>query len=427
MLLGIGPVDPSGGRGIIGRFFRNSGLKGGLTEPYSKNRPTYRIETNLKSIRGNSQDFYNRRGLKNNTESQVKKTQMRNGRVGSLGSKMNIQSQTKLASKFILLALLILVPLVAYAGLRSFVTGMFKSASADQEYTQNSQNMALLQAATAPSNAPSGGGDIAIVDDTSLLAENSGVAAGAKDHSSDQISIYVVRKGDTLSSIAKMFNVTTNTIVWSNDITGNKVSPGDRLVILPISGVRHTVKKGDTLQSIAKKYKGDLEEIAQFNDLTASSKIAVGDMVIIPDGEMFSGHTTTKTTTSTSVKKVQQYLSAPSYNGYYARPVSGGVKSQGIHGHNGVDIASAFGSNIFASADGEVIVSKSSGYNGGYGSYIVIKHGNGTQTLYAHLSGVQVSVGDTVSQGQVIGNMGSTGKSTGTHLHFEVRGARNPF
>ncbi len=353
-------------------------------------------------------------------------TQVRKGRVGAQGSKMNIQSQTKLASKLFLVALFVLVPLVAFAGIRSFVTSMFKSASADQEYTQNSQNMALLQAATAPSNSPSGGGDIAIVDDSSLLAENSGVAAGAKDHSTDQISIYVVRKGDTLSSIAKMFNVTTNTIVWSNDIIGNKVSPGDRLVILPISGVRHTVKKGDTLQSIANKYKGDLEEIAQFNDLTASAKLAVGDMVIIPDGEMLSGHETIVSTAS-SVKKVQQYLAAPKYDGYYMRPIIGGVKSQGIHGHNGVDLVSTFGSSILASADGEVIVSKSSGYNGGYGSYIVIKHGNGTQTLYGHLSGVQVSVGDQVSQGQTIGNMGSTGKSTGTHLHFEVRGASNPF
>lgn len=303
---------------------------------------------------------------------------------------------------------------------------MFKSASADQEYAQNSQNMTLLQAATAPSNAPVGDGGIAIVDDSSLLAENSGVTSGTKDISSDQISIYVVRSGDTLSSIAKMFNVTTNTIIWSNDIVGSKVSVGDRLVILPISGVRHTVKSGDTLQSIAKKYKGDLEEIAQFNDLSVSAKLAVGEMIIIPDGEVLSGHTGSKTT-STSVKKVQQYLSAPQYNGYYLRPIISGVKSQGIHGHNGVDLASAFGSGILASADGEVIVAKSSGYNGGYGSYIVIKHANGTQTLYAHLSGVQVSVGQTVYQGQVIGNMGSTGKSTGTHLHFEVRGARNPF
>lgn len=363
-----------------------------------------------------------RRGLKNNT-----KTLSRRGRVGSHDSKMNTEEVSKLVTKVVLILMLISVPFIASASIRSFVFGMFKDASAEVDFVQNSQNMALLQAATAPQNQPVGGGDIAIVDDSSLLAETSGVAASKKEHTSDQITIYVVRKGDTLSGIAKMFNVTTNTIIWSNDIKGNTVSPGDRLVILPVSGVRHTVKKGETLQSIAKKYGGDLEEITQFNDLTVGAKLAVGDVVIIPDGEMLSGHTTTKTTTSTSAKKVQQYLSAPSYSGYYIRPIIGGVKSQGIHGHNGVDLVSNFGANILAAADGEVIVAKSSGYNGGYGSYIVIRHGNGTQTLYAHLSGVQVSVGEQVSQGQVIGNMGSTGKSTGTHLHFEVRGARNPF
>ncbi len=382
-----------------------------------------RIETNITRIRGNSQEAPHQNGLKNKTVRKVRRS-----RVGSYDKGADKESIIKLFTKFIFACLLIAIPFVASAGIRSFVFGMFKDASADVEFVQNSQNMALLQAATAPSNQPLGGGDIAIVDDSSLLAETSGVAATAKDHlSSDQITIYVVRKGDTLSGIAKMFNVTTNTIVWSNDISGNTVSPGDRLVILPVSGVRHVVKKGDTLQSIAKKYSGDLEEITQFNDLTAGEKLSVGDVVIIPDGEMFSGHSTTKTTTSTSVKKVQQYLSAPSYSGYYIRPIVGGVKSQGIHGHNGVDLVSHFGSDILAAADGEVIVAKSSGYNGGYGSYVVIKHGNGTQTLYAHLSGVQVSVGQNVSQGQVIGNMGSTGKSTGTHLHFEVRGARNPF
>src|SRR6185503_16107771 len=106
----------------------------------------------------------------------------------------------------------------------------------------------------------------------------------------------------------------------------------------------------------------------------------------------------------------------------------GGIKTQGIHGHNGVDLASSYGSDILASAEGEVIISKNSGWNGGYGSYIVIKHGNGTQTLYGHLSATTVSVGDHVTQGQLIGKMGHSGQvtgHTGTHLHFEIRGARN--
>jgi len=341
---------------------------------------------------------------------------------------MNKKNDTTLLTKVVFLLFFISVPVVAFASIRSFVTGMFRGNTEESVFIHNSQNMALLQAAVAPQNQPVGGGDIAIVDNSSLLAENSGVSASSKEASYDQITTYVVREGDTLSTIAKMFNVTTNTIVWSNDIKGNKVSPGDRLVILPVSGVRHTVKRGDTLSTIAKSYKGDVEEIAQFNDLPVDAKLAVGDTVIIPDGEMLGSHSaTSKTVSPTSTKTLQKYLSAPKYDGYYIRPLIGGIKTQGVHGNNGVDIAAAFGTPILASASGEVIVAKGSGWNGGYGSYVVIRHGNGTQTLYAHLSGVQVSVGETVYQGQTIGNMGSTGKSTGTHLHFEVRGARNPF
>lgn len=415
----IGLVDLWFSFGILKEFFRNTVVKDGLTKPFIQ---IGRIETKLTRIRGNSQEAPRQSGLKNKTIRLA-----RRNRVGSQDEGSDKSVVAKLLTKVIFSCLLVAIPLVASAGIRSFVFGMFKDASADTEFAPNSQNMALLQAATAPTNQPSGGGDIAIVDESSLLAETSGVAASAKDRTLDQITTYIVRKGDTLSSIAKMFNVTTNTIVWSNDISGNKVSPGDRLVILPISGVRHTVKKGDTVQSIAKKYNGDVTDIAEFNEISVDTKLAIGDIVIIPDGEILSGHDSSSKTSATSVKKVQQYLSAPKYDGYYIRPVIGGVKTQGIHGHNGVDLASNFGANILAAADGEVIIAKSSGYNGGYGSYIVIKHDNGTQTLYGHLSGVQVSVGDQVSQGQVIGNMGSTGKSTGTHLHFEVRGARNPF
>ena len=108
------------------------------------------------------------------------------------------------------------------------------------------------------------------------------------------------------------------------------------------------------------------------------------------------------------------------------RPVDG-PRTQGLHGYNGVDLASPSGTLIRAAASGDVIVSKSSGWNGGYGLYAVIRHNNGTQTLYAHNSLNLVTVGEHVVRGQIIGRVGSTGKSTGPHLHFEVRGARNPF
>jgi len=283
----------------------------------------------------------------------------------------------------------------------------------------NSQNMALLQATLSPMQGLSSTSpEIAIVDDIFISNENQKISDDAKTIDDAQISVYVVRSGDTLPAIAKMFGVTINTIRWGNDLKNDKLTPGETLVILPISGVQHTVKSGETLQGITKLHKGDLNEVLQYNNLTLSSKLAVGDIIIIPDGEITTVVSTKKTATNSK--------NTPTYIGYYMRPIVGGIRTQGVHGHNGVDLASVYGANILASASGEVIIARA-GWNGGYGTYVVIKHGNGTQTLYGHMSSLSVKAGDRVSQGQIIGKMGSTGKSTGVHLHFEIRGARNPF
>jgi murein DD-endopeptidase MepM/ murein hydrolase activator NlpD len=104
-----------------------------------------------------------------------------------------------------------------------------------------------------------------------------------------------------------------------------------------------------------------------------------------------------------------------------------GYRSQGIHGSNAIDIAAPEGTPIYASASGQILIVKGSGWNGGYGSYVVIEHSNGVQTLYAHNSKNVVGVGQWVEQGELIAYSGNTGRSTGPHLHFEVRGAKNPF
>ena len=126
-------------------------------------------------------------------------------------------------------------------------------------------------------------------------------------------------------------------------------------------------------------------------------------------------------------KAVPTKVSGSSSGGSYSHPVPGSVKTQGIHGYNAVDLAAPIGTTVYAAAGGEVIISKSSGWNGGYGNYIVIRHNDGSQTLYAHLSYNSVGVGQYVGTGAVIGSVGNTGRSTGPHLHFEVRGSRNPF
>ncbi len=237
-----------------------------------------------------------------------------------------------------------------------------------------------------------------------------------------EIRVHVVREGETLSQIAEMFDVTTNTIMWANDISkASNIQPGDTLVILPIVGVRHVVKSGDTISTIAKKYEGDTDEILSYNQLASASEISIGETIIIPGGAVAAPARVYNRAQPTNVSG-----SSASALGF-THPAPGSVRSQGIHGYNGVDLAAAHGTAIRAAAAGEVIVSKSSGWNGGYGQYIVVRHANGAQTLYAHLSVNYVGVGGYVSSGEVIGAMGSTGRSTGTHLHFEVRGARNPF
>jgi len=332
-----------------------------------------------------------------------------------------------------------LTPVITNAGVFSFISDFVSEKTLKNEKIAepvfNSQNMPLLQSAVNfDLSGAIGGGDITIVDNQALVSESgpSGTLADISDTvSTGQISKYVVRKGDTLSGIAQMFGVSTNTIVWANDVSVKSLKEGQVLAILPVSGTIHTISKGDTLSSIAKKYKADSEEIIKFNNLEEGVILSLGDTLVIPDGEgsiRVSG--TSKTTSSSNPYRGG---SGPSYEGYYIRPVIGGVKTQGIHGYNGIDIAAARGSNILASASGEVIISRSSGWNGGYGNYIVISHGNGTQTLYSHLSGTLVSEGSYVVKGQVIGSMGNTGKvipargGDGTHLHFEIRGAKNPF
>lgn len=312
----------------------------------------------------------------------------------------------------------------AEAGIFSFVDNVLSAASAGTvPAVPSAQTMALLEAVPVMA-VPAPTIETQIIDDNSLFADSGPLGsaadfASATPLASDQISVYTVRRGDSLSTIADLFNVSINTILWANDLKkGAAIHEGDKLVILPISGVQYTVKKGDTLPAVAKKFGGDANEILAFNNL-GSDKLTIGQTLIIPDGD--AGHP------AGSKAGTGKKSTLPSYSGYYVWPVDGGRKSQGLHGHNGIDIAAPSGTGILAAAEGTVIIAKDGGWNGGYGTYAVIKHSNGTQTLYAHMSGVSVAAGQTVSHGERIGAVGSTGLSTGNHLHFEVRGAKNPF
>lgn len=244
---------------------------------------------------------------------------------------------------------------------------------------------------------------------------------------SDAISIYEVKKGDSLATVAKLFSVSKNTIIWANNLKSQNISPGDTLVILPMTGIKHTVKKGDTLASVAKKYKADTDDISKFNGITSDSLLTVGDVILVPDGEIAVSNQPAKSKYTKGASKLYKSYSSVAPSGFLIRPIVGGRKSQGLHGNNGVDLASTPGTPVMAAASGRVIIARTGGWNGGYGNMIIIAHDNGIQTVYAHLRVVHVTSGQTVNQGEQIGELGNTGRSTGPHLHFEVRGARNPF
>jgi len=324
--------------------------------------------------------------------------------------------------------LIIVIPVSVHAGIFSVFQGEAVAATITKEVATTSYalDMDILSAKQNPNPRGSYGGAEVIVNEGALVSSGpvgADVLAAAKE-STGEISVYTVRTGDTLSHIAEMYGVTANTILWANDLPrATSIKEGQTLIILPIAGVRHVVKKGDTVSSIAKKYDGDADEILSYNELASAEDLVVGATIVIPGGAIH-----TAPVAKTAVSPVRTSGSNASAGvGFLSHPVPGALKTQGLHGYNAVDLAAGAGTSIRAAATGEVIVSKSSGWNGGYGQYIVVKHKNGAQTLYAHLSRNDVGVGAYVSQGEVIGAMGNTGRSTGPHLHFEVRGASNPF
>lgn len=315
---------------------------------------------------------------------------------------------------------------VAYASL------LFLSPRGDflevnmQKKSINSQNIILPSPIASPEfSSKDTSAYVSTVSESAVWAfsgPSGGLAdVGDEDYNHGQISTYVVRGGDTFSSIANMFDVSVNTILWANNLPrGATLAVGQTLVILPVSGVQYTVKKNDTISGIATTFKGDVDEIRSYNDIASSEKLQVGTVIIIPDG-------VSSMPTSALAARLRA-VSGPSYDGFYAPPLSAGFrKTQGLHGYNGIDLALYRGAPVFSAAAGTIVVARRSGYNGGYGKYVVIAHANGTQTLYGHLDSVTVLSGEVVSSGQQIGTIGNTGRSTGAHLHFEVRGARNPF
>lgn len=282
--------------------------------------------------------------------------------------------------------------------------------------SDNSQQMSLLAPSFAYEIPKAIGGPDAPYIEEGMMHPYIGYTSSAVanvEQDEDGISYYIVQKGDTLSEIAELFAVSTNTIKWENNL-GSSIKTGQELRILPVTGVRHKVTKGDTIGSIAKQYDVEKEDITIYNGID-ESKLVIGETIIVPNG--------VKREVEKKSSKSSKSYSAPTIsvgNGYYIRPTSGMVTSnfgpRSLGYHYGIDYGAPTGTPIVASASGSVKV----GCGSGYGNCLIITHDNGTQTLYAHASVLYVSNGAQVKQGQKIAAVGSTGRSTGPHLHFEI-------
>lgn len=236
---------------------------------------------------------------------------------------------------------------------------------------------------------------------------------------------YTVESGDTLASIAKKFGVDTDSIKWMNtNLNEKKIKVGQQIKIPPVTGVVHTVKNGETIYSVAKKYSVSAQSIVDFpfNEFTNDETfaLAIGQQLVIPDGQM--PDEVILTPRGNLASSMTPNAGAVSATGNWIWPAAGTITQWFRPWHKGLDIANHGGGPILAADSGVVV--HANWDKTGYGNMVMIDHGNGYKTLYGHLSKFSVVVGQTVKRGDTLGFMGSTGRSTGTHLHFEIRSAK---
>jgi murein DD-endopeptidase MepM/ murein hydrolase activator NlpD len=357
--------------------------------------------------------------------------------------------------------------------------------------TRNSQTIPLLESSINPDlkNMKDDSQPLAIVGDQALATETAPTGTDTIDKqyaTSAVITTYTVKKGDTIDKLSKKFGVSKATLIQSNDFLNKKgtLAVGQVLTILPVDGMAYTVKKGDTVGSIAKKYSAATSEILAYNSLTQASDLKIGDTITIPGGQVpvapvvaakpvetapivlvkpvqkIAAQQTTppapvKVEVEAPVAAAQIQVAVPTgadggdtsdsggstpdqnqngaSNGVAASgfiwpiSLSAGRVSQGLHDDNAMDIAAPKGTPIYAPKGGTVLIAHPSGYNGGYGLYVVMNFDDGGQMLFGHMSKVASVAGDIKKQGDIIGYVGTTGSSTGFHVHVSARGIKNPY
>jgi len=271
--------------------------------------------------------------------------------------------------------------------------------------TPTADNLALL----------SQSGEALIEPNTSPFAAPGTTASQGQSNS---VQTYEVQSGDTLSTIAAKFGLSINTLLWENNLTlKSYLRPGDKLTILPINGLSYTVKRGDTVGSIARKFNISADKILSFNDLDANAAIKISQKLIIPDAKPLTGQTVVAQRSGSTKSVFAKPTTAA--NGKFIWPSTSRRLTQYYSWrHQAIDIGAKAGTPIYALDSGRVELA---GWSSGYGYNIIVDHGNGVKTRYGHSRKLYVKVGDQVSAGEVLGEVGSTGYSTGPHIHLELK------
>jgi len=256
---------------------------------------------------------------------------------------------------------------------------------------------------------------------TSPTISESGVSVAARS----AVEEYTVQDGDVLGSIAEKYGLSLSTLLWANNLTyRSTIRLNQKLIIPPADGVVYEVKKGDTISSIAKKYSTSTDKILSFNNLSDSSALSVGVTLMLPDATPPTSAPVTYTAPASSVFTGTRGSTAPAAaTGSWVWPTDGCYitvlfnQYYRFGQHKGLDIDGDYSSYVYATRAGTVT---RAGWFSGYGNCVDINHGDGYVTRYGHFSKLFVTVGEEVSAGEALGNVGTTGQSTGTHLHFEV-------
>lgn len=251
----------------------------------------------------------------------------------------------------------------------------------------------------------------------SATTESTGIETLVSEKVRDSVIEYEVEDGDTVASVAKKFGIDADTIRWQNNLTKDKIKVGQTLEILPVTGIAHKVAKGDTVYSIAKKYDSNAQAVVDFPFNTFSNdetfELAIGQIVIVPDGVRPQDDIVAPRT-----RQITPDAGSVVASGNFAWPTQGTITQNFSWYHPGTDIANRAVPNVVAADSG--VVEYADCINWGYGCHVIINHGNGFKTLYAHFQQIYVKVGQSVGRGSAVGKMGSTGRSTGPHLHFEI-------